>query len=376
MNTATRTIYALFGAGLHGCNGSNPNISRKIWSTYVLPRMLHGAELWQLTGTQLDRLELFQRDKLKQLQGLPPRTADIATLGLIGVFPIEAVIHKKALMLFRSLIEDRSGIEYEICLRQLALKQPDTRSWTGYIQPILKMYGLPSAFSLILNTPGKIKWKLTVKSAIETYWEDVFISKGTAKSSLRFLSKDTLSPKKPALLWSSCQDSLRDTEKAFIKARFMTGTYKLQVHEAMFNQHSVNPNCLLCHAEPETRMHCLILCPALESARRPTLSQLRSILAHINFDFNSENLLQIILDCTHSSLPAEITENLHISSLVENLSRELIFKIHIERGKLLHLSAPVRHRGTRLRSTPRNSYTKTSTTLDLSSGASTEEEIP
>ena len=40
-----KTIYSLMGAGVHGINGINPIISRKIWERYNVPRSTHGLEV-------------------------------------------------------------------------------------------------------------------------------------------------------------------------------------------------------------------------------------------------------------------------------------------------------------------------------------------
>ena len=59
MSRASRTLYALFGAGLHGRNGINPAISKCIWQTYVVPRLIHGTELWAIGKKDLQALAGF-----------------------------------------------------------------------------------------------------------------------------------------------------------------------------------------------------------------------------------------------------------------------------------------------------------------------------
>jgi hypothetical protein len=60
-----RTLYSLFGAGLHGKNGINPPISKHIWSTFVTPRLLYSTEILQLKDSDIKRLDLFQIKNLK-----------------------------------------------------------------------------------------------------------------------------------------------------------------------------------------------------------------------------------------------------------------------------------------------------------------------
>ena len=53
---ATRTMYALFGAGLYGRNGFNPMVSAKIWTTYI-----HGCYTVQSSGASTTQTQTFWR---------------------------------------------------------------------------------------------------------------------------------------------------------------------------------------------------------------------------------------------------------------------------------------------------------------------------
>ena len=90
---ASRAMYSLFGAGLHGRNGLNPVYIRSIWVSYILPVLLYGTELWAFSKNHINKLEAFQQEKLRQLQNLPKRTAKQAVRGLLGLLPVEAEIH-------------------------------------------------------------------------------------------------------------------------------------------------------------------------------------------------------------------------------------------------------------------------------------------
>ena len=64
-------------------------------------------------------------------------------------------------------------------------------------------------------------------------------------------------------VWSTLPPDVREVEKAAVKARIITSTYVLQSNRAKYNQHSVNPTCILCESAPEDVMHFIIKCPAL-----------------------------------------------------------------------------------------------------------------
>ena len=70
---ARSTAYALMGAGLHGLNGVNPEVSVSLWNLYIQPRLLYGLESIQFSRADISKLEKYQRDFLRQIQHLPER---------------------------------------------------------------------------------------------------------------------------------------------------------------------------------------------------------------------------------------------------------------------------------------------------------------
>jgi hypothetical protein len=73
---ARRTLYSLFGAGLHGENGLDPLTTIHLYRTYVLPILLYGLELLLPFRKLIDKHELFQKKTLKINMSLPNSTAD------------------------------------------------------------------------------------------------------------------------------------------------------------------------------------------------------------------------------------------------------------------------------------------------------------
>ena len=108
-------------------------------TTYIRPRLLHNAELWCLNNTNTNILEKFQRDRLKQLQGLPPRTSNCVTLAMMGMFPIE----------------DKNSLEFDICEKQLTVKGSKSRSWLICITTLLTKYNLSAPEHMLYSTPNE-----------------------------------------------------------------------------------------------------------------------------------------------------------------------------------------------------------------------------
>ncbi|KAK3105993.1 hypothetical protein FSP39_010445 [Pinctada imbricata] len=97
ISCARRTFYSLTSTGLHGSNGLQPTTCYKIYSTYVLPRLLYGLETFALLQKHIDRLETYHISVLRLIQSLPPRAARSITYLLLGARPLEAEIHIRAL---------------------------------------------------------------------------------------------------------------------------------------------------------------------------------------------------------------------------------------------------------------------------------------
>ena len=95
-----RTAYSLMGAGFHSINGLKQCVNGKLWSTHVIPRLLYGLEVLEMKQSDIKQLEQYQRKSLRQIQHLPDRTQNSATLVLLVILPIEMVIHKNMLNLF------------------------------------------------------------------------------------------------------------------------------------------------------------------------------------------------------------------------------------------------------------------------------------
>jgi len=128
-----RTAYSLMGAGFNGKNGLKQSVKSRLWSTFVVPRMLYGLEVLPYSQTDLKALEVFQIKTLKQVQHLADRNSNVAALSLLGILPIRAQLHKNTLNLYYSIIQKYETVEYKVAERQLAMKLPTDHSFFSYI---------------------------------------------------------------------------------------------------------------------------------------------------------------------------------------------------------------------------------------------------
>ncbi|KAH3842227.1 hypothetical protein DPMN_115723 [Dreissena polymorpha] len=155
-----RTAYSLMGAGFNGKNGLKQSVKARLWSYFVVPRMLYALEVLPFSQADLKAYEAFQLKTLKQVQHLADRTSNIAALSLLGILPIRAQLHKNTLYLHYSIIQTPGTVEYKVAERQLAMKLPTDLSFFSSIRRLLHTYNLPTAFQLFESPPSKEVWKL------------------------------------------------------------------------------------------------------------------------------------------------------------------------------------------------------------------------
>ena len=329
-----RTTYALMGAGLHGLNGINPKVAHKLIQTYVEPRYLYGMEILNLSETELKTLDSYQRKILKQIQHLPEKTANGAVYLLLGALPVRARIEINQLTLFLMTITG-SSLESKIAERQLAMKDLNSKSWFMGVCRKLHKYNLPSAHDLLFNPPPKDVWKNQINTVVQEYWNEELRNDAASKSSLKYLNINACKIGTVHPTWDTVESNQRDVYRATIKTKLLTGTYNLQGNRAKFNQFNIDPTCLLCDGDPETREHFLVCCPKLQQQREPFLKQLEAECENMypgswaNIAISPTSLTQLILDPTHFTC----YPNLHVHT--EPISRMLTYRLHVTRTAII-----------------------------------------
>ena len=147
------------------------------------------------------------------------------------------------------------------------------------------------------------------------------------------------------LVWCDAGHDIMSVQKAGWKARLMTGSYMLQATRARFNQHQVDPTCLLCCKEPENVEHFLLRCESLTQVRDQFLHKIYQSLQKSvgvgHFDIIKSNdtvLTSTILDCT--TLIDVVGEPVMDNVLheIESTARGLCFTLHMKRTALLSQS--------------------------------------
>jgi hypothetical protein len=198
-----RTTYGLMGTGLHGTNGVDACTSYRIYKTYVLPRMLYGMEVIVLKKGDLKALETAHRELLRVFQSLPTSTANAATYLLIGAVPIEAEIDRRRLALMGGIVRTPDMVLREVAVRQIAVKDSDSKSWFVTTAKTLVKYDLPCMSELLLEPPTKQQWRGMVNRAVRGYWGKALRAEAHSKSTLELLNREVLQMGKPHPCWST-----------------------------------------------------------------------------------------------------------------------------------------------------------------------------
>ena len=315
---ARRTTYALMGTGFHGTNGLPPKVSLKIYSTYVIPRLLFGLESLVVNKTQLQMLEVFHKKTLRCIQGLPERVASSAIYLLIGEIPIAAKLHIKISSLLQMIANDPESALHKVALRQCASKDSKSKSWFIYAEAALALYGLPKLQDILISKPKRGPWKFYTTEVISAYWTDHLKDEAVNKSTLNYLNLDACNYGSVHPVW---QDIFHPEEvkRAMLRAKLLCGVYMLQSNKARFNQYKVKPDCPLCGQQAETREHFLMICSALGPSRVSLLQALYSMIPALTI----EQVIDSSRIRPDRRVPAEI------------ICRKLIYKLHEARAKQL-----------------------------------------
>ena len=312
--TGRRTAYHLMGVGLHGLNGISPATGKAMLETYVVPAMIHGLEALNLSDTEYDVIESAYRKLLRQIQHLPDATAKEAIYLLAGAVPMVAIIHKRILTFFCSMLRRKDSTEKAIITRQLAIKDMDSKSWVTQVHLLLHKYNLPSAFNLLSRTPKKHKWKCTVRRAVEGYWWRTLKDEASLKPSLKYLDLSCCKIGQPHPI-CDCGTNPTHTKMATVQAMLVTQRYPLSSYSCAGRKK--RSTCPLCHKAPETIEHFLVTCQALFRARMTYMKKISKAYPHIT---DPRRLTYLILQPPR---------------LLSGTMRKLCFALHEERSYIM-----------------------------------------
>ena len=137
----------------------------------------------------------------------------------------------------------KQSIEFDICEKQLTVKGSKSRSWLICITTLLTKYNLPAPEHMFYSTPTKGTWKTLLLSRIQEHWNTHMYREASVKSSLRFLSEDTLNVTRPALVWRSALHYKNPSSRL--------GSWLEHTNYKHMSPCTISDNCPLCGERPK-----------------------------------------------------------------------------------------------------------------------------
>ena len=157
-----------------------------------------------------------------------------------------------------------------------------------------------------LHSPkAKEVWKSIVKKHQNKFWKESCKEDQENKKTLKYLQlQENLT--KPHNIWHSVKNSEIDVKAGEIKAKIATQTYMVQCQKSKFVKNAA-ATCPLCGIEDEDLCHFILDCTKLSRIRKRHLQKIEDYLEKIHKGLyirivNENKLLQVIIDCTSSSI--------------------------------------------------------------------------
>ena len=171
------------------------------------------------------------------------------------------------------------------------------------ILEILRKPNLPNPLKLLEHLPKKEHWKRTYKQKMKEFWATKHKDEIAEMSSLKFLGTSASTPGKTNLAWATKME----TEKAMVKAKLMTCTYKPQADRSKLTRGQQLPICK-CRTSEEDASHFLPHCSTFQHKRNPYLKEMEEVMAkHLvhgaatSISSSGDLKTQLFIDCTNPS---------------------------------------------------------------------------
>ena len=130
-------FHAMIGYGVKPL-GMNPITAISLYRKIILTSVLYGCEIWNnLSTTEINKIDKFQRYIVKRVQGLPVRTRTDMCESMLGLHPLSSEITIRKLLFLHKIISLPSdSICQMIFLRKLYLYLSGSTITMGFIPDI------------------------------------------------------------------------------------------------------------------------------------------------------------------------------------------------------------------------------------------------
>ena len=244
---------------------TNALVYFKIWKQACIPCLLFGSELWNLTPSDIEKLERCQRWFVRKVFYLPNHSDGFS---LQSITSVELQIDIRKLFFFaRIVINDGMSPVVRDIFRFRAkeyFRNPDCipTGFMGDIVGLLKKYDLHSYFIRWINAdlfPSYFSWKRIVNKKVYKYDKEKLLSYASESSNLTVSIFQSLPPHSFCSITSFCPDLV---PKFGNQVRLM-GSHVLQGGIPWLKE-TDQAICPLCKSGTEDLTHFLLKCSALK----------------------------------------------------------------------------------------------------------------
>lgn len=184
----------------------------RLYKTVVLPRALHGCELWNsITKEEKLILERLQRFCAKEIQGFPRLTRSDICTSMLGLGKLEHHMDKCKLLFLQRLCNlPNNLLSKQIFLFRLVshFHHNVTKGFIKDILEILERYDLLQFIQQFIQDglfPRKNLWKSTVNKAIMTYEQKNYADKLRSDPDLEHFFQIHPGIHEPSRIWKAAQ---------------------------------------------------------------------------------------------------------------------------------------------------------------------------
>ena len=172
MSAHRKALAAVLHQGSARSHRGNPSSSLKLEKIYALPVLLSGLAALDLSAKDLDTIDHYYKECLRNLLKLYEKTPRSVIYFLAGTLPGAALVHLRQFSLFGMICRmNESNILWQHAKNVLFSLTITKKSWFDQIRKLCLVYNLPHPMDLFISHLDQVQFKKLIKSKVVTYWK-------------------------------------------------------------------------------------------------------------------------------------------------------------------------------------------------------------
>ena len=155
---------------------------------------------------------------MRRIQSLPISTAIPTLYCLLGIRPLEQELYLRSLTLLANVLYTVGTLEQDIAMRQVNVNDPDSHSWFVACNKRLHKYSLSNIYTVKQLFSSETQFKQQVKSSIDSYVKDFWLSLSAERKTLCFLNVETCQVGNVHPYWKSVENTMTDVRRAVVES--------------------------------------------------------------------------------------------------------------------------------------------------------------